>query len=238
MDVPTTLPKNVLEKKEEEFDVRLKTPFRAIIAGPSECGKTTFVFNILRDQYNTIDVPTQNVIYFYNHWQPGFTHMQRENQVAEWVNAMPTVELLKEKTEAYKDAEGSIVVIDDFMQQINGDIQDLFTVLCHSLRISVFLLTQNVFPPNKSFRTISLNSNYIVMFKNPRDSSQITRFAGQVSPGNSKWVVDAYRDATKRGYSYIMFNMHQTTDNRVKVLSNFLRHEWPMVAWMDKNEPI
>ena len=98
----------------ESFDIRLKTPFRAIISGPSECGKTTFVFNILRDRDNIIDVPTENVIYFYNHWQPGFTIMQQENQVTEWINAMPTVTTLKEKTEAFINNAGSIVIIDDF----------------------------------------------------------------------------------------------------------------------------
>jgi len=222
----------------DTVDIRLKTPFRAIIAGPSECGKTTFVFNILRDQYNLVDVPTNNVIYFYNQWQSGFTMMHQENRVSEWVNAMPTIDMLKEKTEAYKDREGSIVVIDDFMQQINGDILDLFTILCHSHRISVFLLTQNVFPPNPSFRTISLNATYIVIFKNPRDASQIVHFAQQFAPGNSRWVVDAYHACTRAAYSYIMFNMHQTTDARLRVFSHYLPHERPVVVWMDKDESI
>ena len=33
-------------------------------------------------------------------------------------------------------------------------------------------LVQNLFPKNKESRTISLNSQYMVVFKNPRDASQ------------------------------------------------------------------
>jgi Poxvirus A32 protein len=222
------------------YDVRLKTPFRFILAGPSECGKTTFVFNILRNQYHTLDKPTSNVIYFYKHWQSGFDAMVKENRVSEWVQAIPTVEMLQEKTKAYKDGDGSIVVIDDLMQDIDEDIADLFTAISHSLHISVFLLSQNVFQTtNKWFRTISLQVTYMAIFKNPRDSSQFTTFAKQFTPGNTKWLTEVFEKCTKAAYSYIMFNMHQTTDHKLRVFTKFLPNEGEgmIEVWMDKDEP-
>ena len=46
--------------------------------------------------------------------------------------------------------------------------------------ISLVLITQNVFPQGQSSPDISLNSNYLVVFKNPRDEAQIVHLARQV----------------------------------------------------------
>ena len=45
-------------------------------------------------------------------------------------------------------------------------------------------------------RTISLNAHYLILFKNPRDASQINHLAKQMYPTKSKFMVEAYRDAT------------------------------------------
>ena len=62
----------------------------------------------------------------------------------------------------------------------------------------------NLFPKNKESRTISLNSQYIVVFKNPRDVSQTTTLAKQMYPGRVKFVQEAFADATSTPYGYIL----------------------------------
>ena len=59
--------------------------------------------------------------------------------------------------------------------------------------VSVIYLTQNLF--HKTQRSISLNSDYMVIFKNARDQSQIQHLARQVMPNNSN--VGTYNDATQ-----------------------------------------
>lgn len=216
----------------EECDLRLKCPFTCLLAGPSQSGKTSWVFNALRSRHDIMTEPTDNIIFYYSQWQRSFPSYESEGIVSQWVNQLPTAAMLIEHTEAFKNTCGSIVVIDDFMLQINQDISDLFTALCHSHHISVFLLSQNVFPNNKVFRNISLNSTYIVLFKNPRDSSQISHFASQVSPNDIRWVVDSYRECTKKAYGYLLFDHHQRTSDSVRVISNYFSHEWPIVSWM------
>jgi hypothetical protein len=215
----------------KEYDVRFQTPFTCLLAGPSQSGKTSLVFNILRDRSILCDITTDNIFYFYSHWQPVFSRFQEEGIISQWLQQLPSIPVLKELTEPHRGAEGSIVIIDDFMGQLNKDISDLFTVFCHSNRCSVFLLTQNVFAKNPFFRTISLNALYVFIFKNPRDSSQITHFAKQFAPGNTQWVVDAFRDCTRAGYSYILFDHHQTQQDEVRVRSHILVSQWPMRVW-------
>ena len=42
--------------------------------------------------------------------------------VNEWVNMLPTTEMLKEKTAPFTDGNGSLVIIDDFAQQLDDSI--------------------------------------------------------------------------------------------------------------------
>ena len=43
------------------------------------------------------------------------------------------------------------------------------------------------FCQGKFSRTISLNTNYLILFKNPRDNNQISVLARQMYPGNTKF---------------------------------------------------
>jgi hypothetical protein len=235
--------------KLEEVDARLQTPFTYLASGASQSGKTIHILNILtfrqilfappqdasKEEKANFVAPS-NTIYYYHQWQSIFNEFQRRNLVTEFVNHLPTTEELNEKTLAFRDRGGSIVIIDDFVSQLTEAISDLFTVLCHANNINVFLLTQNIFHKNIFFRTISLNARYISIFKNPRDSSQITHFAKQFAPQNSRYIVDAYKECTKKPYTYMLFDHCQSTPDSIRVRSNFLPHEWPIRIWQPKSK--
>src|SRR5258706_1291764 len=52
--------------------------------------------------------------------------------------------------------------------------------ISHHRNVSVLYLTQNLFFKSKHSRTMSLNSHYIIVFKNPRDVTQIKTLAAQM----------------------------------------------------------
>jgi hypothetical protein len=218
------------------FDIRFQNPSTFLLAGASQSGKTTFTLNLLRYGDILFTNPTclQNVIYYYKEWQDSFDYFQRESVVTEWVNQVPTSEDFKERTLLYKDRGGSVVIIDDFAGELNKDIASIFSVLSHHTNTTVFLLTQNIFSKNPAFRDISLNSTYIALFKNPRDSSQISHFAKQFAPGNSAYIIGAFKECTKKAYSYIIFDHHQATPEAIRVRSNILPIERPVRVWMPK----
>ena len=76
---------------------------------------------------------------------------------------------------------------------------------------------QNLFPKNNESRTISLNSQYIVVFKNPRDVSQMTTLAQQMYPGRVKFVQEAFADATSTPYGYILVDLKQDTPDYLRL---------------------
>ena len=68
-------------------------------------------------------------------------------------------------------------------------------------------MVQNFSDKNRHMRTISLNAQYIVLFKNPHDSSQYVHLAKQLYLHNSRFAHEAYVDATNRSYGYILLDL-------------------------------
>ena len=145
---------------------------------------------------------------------------------------MPTnVELMEGFPENLSDMvrghDHSLVVLDDLMSQCSNDqrVADLFTRGSHHRGISVLYLTQNLFPPGKLSRTISLNSHYFVIFRNPRDSLGISTLAKQMFPGRTDYLMESFRDATSRPYGYLMIDCHQLTPENMRLRTNILPGE-------------
>ena len=95
----------------------------------------------------------------------------------------------------------------------------MFTVDARHMNISMAFLTQRMFVNDESFRQISQNCDYFVIFKNPRNSSEIRALAQQMTPGNLI-LVDIFIDATQMPFSYLLINLTQECNSQVKFLSN------------------
>ena len=78
------------------------------------------------------------------------------------------------------DGKRGLVVLDDLMAETDERVTNLFTKKSHHSNTSVIYLVQNLFSKNKESRTISLNSQYMIVFKNPRDVTQMTTLAKQM----------------------------------------------------------
>lgn len=189
------------------FNLLFRNPSKFIIAGPSQAGKTCFALQTLRWIPELFEDArcAQNVVYFYHQDQPAFRRFRKENIVHEWRNHLPTSEEIMQLASPFTKIGGSFVVIDDFGQKITLDTVELFTRISHHSNVVIMLLQQNLFSQINGFRDISLSSTYTVLYKNPRDSSQITALAKQIAPGNTRYVVDIFREATKKPHSYLLF---------------------------------
>jgi hypothetical protein len=105
------------------------------------------------------------------------------------------------------------------------DVAELFVRGSHHQDLSVILIVQNMFHKGKNMRDVSLNANYMILFKNPRDAGQIRCLASQMFPGESKFLVDAYKQATARPHGYLLLDLHPRTSEKLRVLSDILEKE-------------
>ena len=124
-----------------------------------------------------------------------------------------------------------LVIVDDLMSQCsqNQSMSDLFTKGSHHRGVSVMYLTQNLFPPGRQSRTISLNSHYMIVFKNPRDSLGISTLARQMYPNSTNFLLQSFQDATKRPYGYLLLDLHQLTPENMRLRTNILPGEKQIV---------
>ena len=166
------------------MDPRWQHPFTCIVAGPTGCGKTTFVARLLRNASAMIDPPPERITWYYGEWQSAYENLN-----------IPDVRLEEGLPTSFdSDGKRGLVVLDDLMTETDGRVTNLFTKKSHHSNTSVIYLVQNIFPKNKESRTISLNSQYMVIFKNPRDASQIANLAKQMYPGRGAFVQEAFTD--------------------------------------------
>ena len=136
-----------------------------LIAGPSQCGKTTFTRQLLRQANVLFERPIKKIVYCYGQWQECFKDMTGHVQFVEGIPGdIPCL---------FPPAcRPGVLVLDDLMRHCSDDerILDLFTKVSHYCDVTCIYLTQNLFPPGKFSRSISLNAHYIIAFNNPRDT--------------------------------------------------------------------
>ncbi|KAK2144041.1 hypothetical protein NP493_4343g00006 [Ridgeia piscesae] len=116
----------------------------------------------------------------------------------------------------------NLLVIDDLMSETDERVTKLFTKKSHHCNTSVIYLVQNLFPKGKESRTISINAQYMVLFKNPRDNKQVVNLAKQMYPGRVKYMQDAFRDATSVPHGYLFVDLKQSTPEHLRLRSNIL----------------
>ena len=110
----------------------------------------------------------------------------------------------------------NLIILDNTMDEVTQDnrVSQLFTRGRHD-NLSVIYLTQNLFPQNEM--EISLNSDYMVIFKNQRDKTQFTKLAKQFMRRKCKFLLWAFEDVTKLRRSYLLLDMTPKTDNKLRV---------------------
>jgi hypothetical protein len=170
-------------------------------------------------------VPSK-IVYCYGEYQHLFDDMAQTIPNIDFIEGFPTN--LYNILESHRK---SLVIIDDLMSECSKDqrISDFFTKGSHHRGISVMYLTQNLFPPGRQPRTISLNSHYMVIFKNPRDSLGISTLARQMYPNNSNFLLELFQDTTEKPYGYLLLELHQLTPENMRLRTNILPNERQIV---------
>jgi len=126
-----------------------------------------------------------------------------------------------------KPNERNLLIVDDQMDEAGSSktLTKLFTKGSHHRNLTILYLLQNMYNSGSSQRTVSLNSHYNVVFRNSRDASQFRTLAHQMHPGNAKWLIQAFDDATIEPYSYLVLDHHPESDKDKRVVSKILPGE-------------
>lgn len=179
----------------------MEHPFTCIIAGPTKSGKTTFVKTFLESPYCN---KFKSIVWCFAEEQPIYAKIKRK---VLFIKGLPDFDTLK-------SAQGPLLLIlDDLMHETkrNAHLVTLFTRGCHHWNISLIHIVQNIF--YEGLRTSRINSDYIVLFKNPADQLQAQSLARQLYPGCIKYFLEAYKDATLQPHGYLFIDLTQDAND-------------------------
>ena len=195
---------------------QFRHPFTCMIAGPTSSGKTVLVKKILNNHKILINgISEINILWAYGQWQSGYEN--KELVDIQFIDGLPSEEeLIERKT--------NILIIDDLMTELGNDkkLANLFTKGSHHLNLSIIFIVQNIFHQAKYMRNVSLNCHYFILMKNPRDKSQIFALARQLYPKKSKFLIEAYEDATLEPYSSLKIDLNPKTLEKYRVQTNII----------------
>ena len=207
--------------------VKLSHPFSMLISGGRGVGKTVFTKKILKNATSIIDNPPERIVWCYAKHQPALL-----DELLKIVSDIEYVEGIPENLESmFNRSVSNLVILDDLMDE-GGDskaVSQLFTRGRHD-NLSVIFLTQNLFHPKQ--RNISLNSDYMVIFKNVRDKSQFTNLAKQFMPNHVNFMKWVFQDATRLPHSYLFLDMKPETEEELRIKTNILPDEAPQYVYM------
>lgn len=204
-------------------------PFTCTISGPSQSGKTIFLQKLLKALPAYIyPTPTRIV------WCYGIENEAQMRKI-QACSLLPIefIEGLPENMDMFSPEDNNLLIIDDLMNHASkiNQIADLFTKGSHHRNLSIFLVLQNIFHQGSGMRDIHTSTNYMVLFKNPRDCSQIQFLERQCFPTFKKYLVQAYQQACNRPYGYVIIDLRQDTSDNMRVLSGIFPPE-PFVTFV------
>ena len=192
------------------YDVRFQNKSTITIAGPSQSGKSTLVEKIVSMKDELFQEPIEKVYWFCAY----LTKIKLDNVI--YNVGLPTK--LIDKIEPY-----SLVIIDDYMQELSSskELTTIMTRAVHHIPLSLIYITQNIFQKGNDTKTRRLNTNYLILFKNPHDKLQIDYIGRQMYPYDKGFLSSAFEDATSRyPYTYLLIDCHQDTPDEIRVRTN------------------
>ena len=214
--------------KNEIYDVTLKCLFNCIMSGSSGSGKTSRLFEFLKLKDVICNAKFYKTYYFYSAWQKMYDEMKTQKLVDHFIEGIPDQESLmsmidnsSHTSKSLSFPDHQLLIFDDLLCDIisrkDDLMQKLFTVFSNHKKLSVILLSQMLFKPGDyKFNVLSENVHYLFLFKSPRNASKIIQLDKQVSPYDKKFIVHSYKIATKEEFSYLLFDFHQSTPEKIR----------------------
>ena len=208
-----------------------KHPSTYLVAGPTGCGKTQWVAKLLK--HRMIEKPPERIVWVYAGWQPLYTSLQSDVPELEFVKGIKS-----NLYESFDPKTRNLLVLDDQMSEAGNSTQltQLFTKGSHHRNLSIVYIVQNVFDKGRSMRTVSLNSQYLVIFKNPRDQSQLSILANQIFPRASKQLNEAFQAATQVPYGYLLLDLRPETPDSLRVRTRVFPYDGMVVYPIETKE--
>ncbi len=221
------------QKEEEEenwWDNIPLIPFQPhssfCLSGATNSGKTTWIRKLIRHRCNIfgVDNAPDHIVYCFGIWQKAYEEMERDDNGIIFHNGLPTPDM-------WESHSHTLIILDDLSRDVvsNAEMEKIFVQGTHHAGISCVFVTQNLFMGGKHARTIALNTTYNVLFRNPRDTSQIQTLGRQLFPGHAHLFKEAFIDATRTPYGYLVLDLSPNVEETYRCRTSIFPGECPIL---------
>lgn len=139
----------------------MKIPFRMIVIGSSGSGKTSTVLNIIKAFNGTFG---KIVIISKNLSEPLYKFLRKEISEEDGLEMYEGLENTP-ALDTWNKKQNNLIIWDDMMNEKNlKSVSDYF-IRCRKLNVSAIFISQSYFIPDKDWKTIRRNCNYIILKK-------------------------------------------------------------------------
>ena len=176
------------------------------LVGPSETGKSQLSYNWLK--IGSFEPKFETIYFFSQHSQSLHNVMQKAMENLEFKQGVnfEFIDSLKNIGTKY------LLIFDDSCKDTCNS--KAFATAGRHQGLSTIYIKHNLFHQSKLGRDVDLQNTYIVLFKSPRDVTQVTTLSTQLGFGSE--LVDLYRDATSVPFGYLLFALLPRTDDRLR----------------------
>ncbi len=213
-----------------DFPAALDHPFTLMVCGPTRSGKTEWTKNLILNAAEMISPAPMEIILCFAEKQPAYEDLKGKVRLME--NQLPNEEVdLKATPHIPK-----LLIIDDMQDQLNKDgrLTHLFKVGCHHWSCSLILLCQTIFQKGGNQKDNRGNSHYLVLMNSPSDMRQIIDVAKDMYPGNNKYFMESYQDATSKEYGYLFVDRTGWVDRNIRLRTNIFPQDPYCIVYMPK----
>ena len=175
------------------------TPATISIVGPTGSGKTVAVLEIIKYRDVLFTTPPKKIIWYYGIYNDIFDQHKNEIEFIEGIGELDNLDT---------GGESTLVIIDDLMDSMNKTLSRAFTQDSHHKNFTIMFLSQVLYQKNPIARIISLNSQYLILFKSKRDALSLSRLSSQLFPRSKNLFYSVYSMSTHQPYSYLVVNLH------------------------------
>jgi hypothetical protein len=194
-----------------------KHPFTGICAGPTGSGKSELMKKIVLNAQTLIEPPPHRIVWHYAEYQPKLNSELGKYGV-EFREGCPDMS-------EFGGEERVLLIVDDLMSECGKEISNLFVKGSHHRNLSIWFLMQNFFHQGKEIRTVTLNAQYIILFKNPRDKQQVKVLARQMFDRDAPALEEAFSVASSRPHGYLLVDLKQDTPDYLQLRSKIIPGE-------------
>ena len=207
------IPKKFLDTAHNpNFDVHgLKIPFRMLLIGPSGSGKSNTVLNILQVFHSTFTTCTivtrnkQEPLYQWLETRIPATHLQ----ITEGIETIPDLD-------SYDKRKNHIIIFDDLLLENNLKSIGEYFIRARKLNVSCIFLSQSYFSPDKHFKLLRRNCNYLVIKRGCSIRDLILILREYSLDLTKKDFVKLYQDATNNMQDFLLIDVDAPPEKRFR----------------------